>query len=210
MVELLRPGKTIGWIVPAAGEGRATRWDLVAVRHRGTLVSIDSRIANRLVGRTLARHPGASAGLAPWRSEVRVGRHRFDFGRSRREGGPPVALLEVKSSNWRIGRTAFFPDAPTVRGAAHVRALARAAREGADAKVLFVVQRADVQEFAVHRGRDPDLADACADALRAGVHFAARRLRVSPGGVAWGPALPVRWNSVLGTYKRAANPMSVS
>jgi sugar fermentation stimulation protein len=210
MVELLRPGRTEGWAVPVVGHPeRKTRWDLVAVRNRRTLVSIDSRIANRLVGRVLSARTAPSDPLSAWRSEVRVGRHRIDFGRVRAGEIAPLSLLEVKSSNWRIGDTAYFPDAPTVRGAAQVRALATAARAGVDARVLFAVQRSDVRSFSVHRGRDPEFADACDESRRAGVKFTARTLRVRPSGVAWGRPLPVRWNGRLGTYKGGANPSPV-
>jgi sugar fermentation stimulation protein A len=206
MVELLRPGVTEGWVVPAPAAGRRTRWDLVTVRHRRTLVSIDSRIANRLVARVLASRADPRGA---WRSEVRIGHHRFDFGIERAGAAMPEALIEVKSSNWRIGDTAYFPDAPTTRGTAHVLALARLARAGVDARVLFAVQRGDVREFAVHRGRDPALADACETARRSGVRFLARRLRVRPAGVEWGPPLPIRWTLPLGTYKREALPSPV-
>jgi sugar fermentation stimulation protein len=210
MVELLRPGATVGWVVPAIGHPeRKTRWDLVAVRHRGTLVSIDSRIANRLVRLVLTQAPAADPLSSAWRAEVRVDRHRFDFGRMRAAGPSFASLLEVKSSNWRIGDTAYFPDAPSVRGASHVRALADAARAGVDARVLFAVQRSDVRAFAVHRGRDPEFASACDAARRAGVRFSARTLVVRPTGVAWGRSLPVRWNRPRGTYKGGADPMPV-
>ena len=210
MVELLRPGRTEGWALPVAEHSaRKTRWDLVAVKNRGTLVSIDSRIANRLVGEVLAARQSPSGRGSPWRAEFRAGRHRFDFGRSGSDGITPITLLEVKSSNWRIGDTAYFPDAPTVRGAAHVRALTEATRGGVVTHVLFAVQRADVRAFSVHRGRDPDFAEACDAARRAGVRFSARALLVRPAGVAWGRALPVRWSSPRGTYKGGADPMPV-
>jgi len=209
MTELLRPGRTVGWVVPADGPERSTRWDLVAVRHRGTLVSIDSRIANRLVGQVLAARDRTDGARVPWRPEVRFGRHRFDFARPSARGRAPTALLEVKSSNWRIGDLAYFPDAPTVRGAAHLRALAVAARSGIDARVLFAVQRSDVRGFRVHRARDPDFAAAFDAARRAGVRFAARKLRVRPDGVAWGDAVPVRAVAPLGTYKDGADPSPV-
>jgi sugar fermentation stimulation protein A len=206
MVELLRPGDTDGWVVPAANTARRTGWDLVTVRHRRTLVSIDSRIANRLVARVLADRTDPR-GI--WRAEVPIGHHRFDFGLSAPGRPRPRAVIEVKSSNWRIGDTAYFPDAPTTRGTAHVLALARLARSGVDARVLFAVQRADVRAFAIHRGRDRALADVCDRARRSGVRFLARRLRVRPAGVEWGPPLPIRWTRPLGTYKGGALPSPV-
>ncbi|MCI4355149.1 MAG: DNA/RNA nuclease SfsA, partial [Thermoplasmata archaeon] len=160
MTELLRPGETVGWVVPANGPGRSTRWDLVVVRHGASLVSIDSRIANRVMARVLSVGPRDAPERGQWRAEVTHGDHRFDFARRTAVPGRPLALLEVKSSNWRIEDFAMFPDAPTTRGAAHLRALARAARSGIDARVVFVVQRSDVRAFSVHRLRDPEFARA--------------------------------------------------
>jgi sugar fermentation stimulation protein A len=206
MVELLRPGVTQGWVVRADAPGRATDFDLVAVRHRGTVVSIDSRIANRLVARTLERRrvPARTG----WRAEVTVGAHRLDFGRFGADGALRE-LLEIKSSNWRIGDTAMFPDAPSSRGAAHLQSLAQAARRGIAARVWFVVQRSDVRSFSIHRLRDPELAAAFDAARAAGVRVDARALRVRCDGVRWGPRLPVLVRGPLGTYKGGADPSPV-
>ncbi|MCI4366402.1 MAG: DNA/RNA nuclease SfsA, partial [Thermoplasmata archaeon] len=117
---------------------------------------------------------------------------RFDFGLLREPSGPPVALFEVKSANLRVGREAWFPDAPTVRGTRHVLELARAARSDIRAGVLFVVQRGDVQAVRPHHRMDPAFADACIEAADVGVHFSAVRLILRPGGASLGARLPVR------------------
>jgi len=192
MEELLIPGGTTGYIVPADRPGRSTRFDLVAVRHGRTLVSVDTRLGNRIVRAALDRSPPSGLEGGGWRAEVTFGRHRFDFARVDPPSGRPTALLEVKSSNLRVGRTAFFPDAPTVRGARHLEALARAHRAGVDGHVLFVVQRRDVDAFAPNRALDPAFARAFDRALDAGVTVRAHRLNVAPEGAVWGPAVPVR------------------
>jgi sugar fermentation stimulation protein A len=193
MEELLIPGVTEGCMVRAVPESkRKTRFDLVAVRHGRTWVSIDTRVANRLVGAALDRRaiPGLG-GPHPWRREIPVGRHRFDFGRLGPDGRL-VGLLEVKSSNLRVGTTALFPDAPTIRGTHHVQELTRQAARGVDATMLFLVQRTDVRSFAPNRYLDPDFAKAFDAARRAGVRMLAFTSRVSPGVIEWGRAIPVR------------------
>ena len=50
----------------------------------------------------------------------------------------------------------LFPDAPTTRGAKHMRSLQQAVREGHKAAVVFVIQRSDVEAFATHDAADPD------------------------------------------------------
>lgn len=192
MEELLVPGATVGYVVPAGAAGRATHWDLVAVVRSRTLVSVDSRIANRLVGRLLREAPPRGLPRGGWHAEVPWGRHRFDFARRTTARGPWTQLLEVKSSNLRVGRTALFPDAPTERGTQHLETLTRAQRAGVDAHVLFAIQRDDVAEFAPNRELDPAFARALDAAVVAGVSVRAYRLRVAPDSVTWGERVPVR------------------
>ncbi|HTT25560.1 MAG TPA: DNA/RNA nuclease SfsA, partial [Thermoplasmata archaeon] len=97
-----------------------------------------------------------------------------------------------KSANLRVGEGALFPDAPTVRGARHLRELGRAARGGTRAAVVFVVQRGDVRSVGPHRRMDPAFGMACDAAVRDGVRFTAVRLQVRPTGAALGPPVPVR------------------
>ncbi len=198
MEELLEPGRTVGWAIPAAGPGRSTHFDLVVVRHRGRSVSIDSRLANRLVRRVLDRGLLPEFGGGPWEAERPWGGSRFDFGSRSRTTGGLRALLEVKSSNLRRGRDASFPDAPTVRGTRHLEHLARAARRGLRAGVLFVVQRSDVEGFRPNGELDPEFARAFRRAVHAGVRAAAYLLEVHPWGAAWGRRIPVRTDDAEG------------
>lgn len=199
MEELLLPGLTTGWMVPAPpGRSRRTAWTLVAVRHGRSTVSIDPGLSTRLVGRALAGCglPGVPRG--PWVPEVRVGRHRMDFGLPGPTDRPWRALLEVKSSNLRVGRTAFFPDAPTERGRRHLDLLARHARGGRRSDVVFVVQRNDVDEFRPNARLDPAFAASLRRAASAGVRLHALTLRVRPGRAALGRSLPVVLREVVG------------
>jgi sugar fermentation stimulation protein A len=204
--ELLPPGGTYGHVVPAPRRGQAagasgrpprrTHWTLVNVEypaHPSTLVSIDTRAAAPLVARALAW--GLLAPLrswGQWRSEVAWGHHRFDHAVPAEGAARPQALLEVKSSNLREGDQALFPDAPTERGASHVRALADFARRGGRAALLFVVQRDDVTSVAPYGAMDPAFAHAVERARAAGVVTLARTLHVRPDGASWGDPLPVR------------------
>ena len=191
MEELLVPGSTRGYVVRAPGPTRKTAFDLVAVRHGRSLVSIDPRASNRLARAALERRWLTGAPAGPWSAEVRWGRSRLDFGR-RDPQGRLTALLEVKSSNLRVGSTALFPDAPTLRGTRHLEELVRARRAGRFAGVLFVVQRRDVRSFAPNRALDPAFARAFDRARAAGVRVWAISLRVRPGRLEWGTPLHVR------------------
>lgn len=190
MEELLVPGATEGWVAPAPGPGRKTRFDLVSVYHDGTLVSVDSRVGNRAARAALDRHWLPEFGPGPWRSEVRWGHSRLDFA-CEGDGGPPRALLEVKCSNLKVGRFALFPDAPTARGTRHLRELATAARRGIPAGVLIVVQRDDPERFRPNWALDPAFGRAFRAARSAGVVVRAQRLRVYSGRLEWDSAIPV-------------------
>ncbi len=185
------PEETEGWIVPCRDpRERKTRYDLVAVRAGRTVVSIDSRVANRLVAQALSGGDLRRFGRGPWRPEVRWGPSRWDF--VRLSGSEVSAILEVKSSNLRVGRTALFPDAPTARGTRHLRALALAQRRGLAAGLLMMIQRSDVDDFAPNGLLDPDFARAWAQARATGVRIVAHTMRVRPEGVAWGFPVPLR------------------
>jgi sugar fermentation stimulation protein len=191
MEELLVPGDTLGFAVRCAVPGRRTSWDLICVRHGPTLVSIDTRVANRVVERALRIGAISWARGRGWRSEQRWGPHRFDFARYDERTGQMRSLLEVKSSNLRVGRTAYFPDAPTERGRRHLEALAAASRRGLRADVLFAIQRSDVRAFRANRHLDPEFGKALDRARRAGVGLHAVRLRVLRDAVTLGPPVPV-------------------
>ncbi len=46
--ELLRPGTTV-WLRENSARERKTRWDLVLARHGDILVSVDTRVVNRIL-----------------------------------------------------------------------------------------------------------------------------------------------------------------
>jgi sugar fermentation stimulation protein A len=101
-------------------------------------------------------------------SEPRYDRGRFDF---RLEDNDEVTLIEVKSCTLVEDGRALFPDAPTIRGARHMRHLLEALIDGVAtrAAVIFVIQRPDATSFSPHDGNDPDFGNALRDAHDAGV-----------------------------------------
>ena len=147
------------------------------------LVSLNTTLPNRLVGRALERRALPEFdGYRLDRAEFPHGRSRFDFllhGRSTK------LVLEVKS-------VARFPDAITARGARHVRELAALAGEdGWEAAVLFVLQRGDADRIEAARAIDPGFAEALAEAKAAGVQVLGRRCTVTLEGVTLGERVVV-------------------
>lgn len=189
--DIFVPGRRI-WLRPSADPARRTKWTaLVAENPAGVgLVSLDSTLPNRLIGRAL--EAGALPELAGWRFERAEWRHggsRFDFLLSGPEGRHFV--LEVKGVNMVEDGVALFPDAPTVRGARHLRELAAlAGQDGWEAGVMFVVHRKEAGAFRAAAHIDPDFAAALEDAARAGVRVMARLCDVALDRATLGPPLP--------------------
>ena len=116
------------------------------------------------------------------RREVTWGHSRFDFALDTDERHP--TLVEVKSVTLVEGGIGRFPDAPTQRGARHVRELTRWARGGRRALVLFSVQRDDARYVCPNPVTDPELTDALAGARQAGVLVRAVQFRLHRDGAA--------------------------
>ena len=104
------------------------------------------------------------------RREVTFGDSRFDF---YIEDGERKAFLEVKGVTLESDGIALFPDAPTERGAKHLRGLEALAQQGYGAYVLFVIQMSDVKYLHPNDVTDPAFGAALRSAAAAGVQVLA-------------------------------------
>jgi sugar fermentation stimulation protein A len=189
MTELLRPG-TVGLAHLHTAGGRRTHGVLLLVRHRGRWVGMDARLPNTLFAAAVAHGMlRPFRGYHRWRAEVRIGRSRFDF---LGDGPKGRCVVETKSANLVVGATALFPDAPTARGTQHLAALARMARRGVRAAVVWFVQRDDAAVLRPFAQADPRFARAVVEAARAGVRLYAFTCRMSPRGARILRSIPVR------------------
>jgi sugar fermentation stimulation protein A len=84
-----------------------------------------------------------------------------------------TCFLEVKGVTLETDGVCAFPDAPTERGAKHLRGLTEAVREGCGAYVLFVIQMADVEYLHPNDTTDPEFGKALREAAAAGVQVLA-------------------------------------
>lgn len=167
--ELLLPGAPVQ-VRKGTGSKRKTAWDLMLVKTGDTWVSLDSRLPNYLVAQLLAEGKlPPFAGARDIKAEYVFGESRLDFAFT--DGDGQRTLVEVKSVTLVEEGLAMFPDAPTSRGARHLRELAQAVGEGYRAAVLFIVQRDDATEFAPNWRTDPAFAQALAEAEAAGVEI---------------------------------------
>jgi sugar fermentation stimulation protein A len=161
--ELLVPGCTV-YCQRSANPSRKTKFDLIAVRKGDRLINMDSQAPNKAAGEWLAA--GGLGEISELRSEVKHGDSRFDF--SFQKDGRPC-FLEVKGCTLENDGVCAFPDAPTERGAKHIRGLTAAAREGFGAYILFVIQMSDVKYIRPHDETDPEFGRALREAAANGV-----------------------------------------
>jgi len=190
LTELLQPGVRLLLAPAPLGSARRTSYTVVLVRNGQRWVSVVPALANEVLVSALARDrvPGLR-GARVLAREIRHGRSRFDLlllHRGRR------MLVEVKSATLVEDGVALFPDAPTVRGARHVRELTERVRRGGRAAIVFVVQRDDARALRPHAGNDPAFAAALEEATRAGVRVLGYACRVTRQGVVLERRIPVR------------------
>lgn len=176
--ELLLPGVTV-ILEESQNPARKTRYDLVAVYKGERLINMDSQAPNQAVGEWL-RDGGLMERVTLVKPECTFGASRFDF---YVEAGERRAFVEVKGVTLEQDGVVLFPDAPTARGAKHLRELADARAAGYEAYVLFVIQMEDCRYFTPNRATDPAFADALSAAVAAGVEVRAVTCRVAEDGM---------------------------
>lgn len=154
---------------------RKTRYDLIAVQKGPRLINMDSQAPNAAAKEWLLA--GGLGKIENLRPESRHGNSRFDFS-FRKEG--IGCFLEVKGVTLETDGVCAFPDAPTLRGAKHLRELAGLAQEGYGAYVLFVIQMSGVLYLHPNDATDPAFAAALREAAKAGVQILAMDCTVTP------------------------------
>ena len=172
--ELLIPGCTV-WCQRSDNPNRKTKYDLIAVQKGDRLINMDSQAPNKAAGEWLAS--GGLGEITDLRAEIKHGDSRYDF--SFIKDGKRC-FLEVKGCTLEQDGICAFPDAPTERGAKHIRGLTAAAREGYGAYILFVIQMSDVKYIRPHDETDPEFGRALREAAQNGVRVLAMDCAVTP------------------------------
>ena len=183
--ELLRPGCRV-WCRRADNPNRKTKYDLIAVEKGRRLINMDSQAPNAAAGEWL--RGGGLGEISELRAEVFHGGSRFDF--SFLKDGKRC-FLEVKGVTLENDGVCAFPDAPTARGARHLRDLAQAVEEGCGAYVLFVIQMADVRYLQPNDATDPNFGKALREARQAGVQILAMDCAVTEDSMTLRDPVPV-------------------
>lgn len=185
--ELLRPGATV-WCQRSGNPNRKTQFDLICVQKGGRLINMDSQAPNTAAGEWL--RGGGLGQISGLRPEFTHGDSRFDF---TFEKDGRRCFLEVKGVTLENDGVCAFPDAPTQRGAKHIRGLTQAAKEGYGAFILFVIQMADVKYIHPNDTTDPVFGQALREAAENGVQVLAVDCVVTPDTMVIGKPVEVRF-----------------
>lgn len=146
----------------ADNPNRKTKYDLISVYKQGLgWVNIDSQAPNKVVKEWLDTKDYQHV-----KSEYTYGASRLDFYMQR---GEEKYLMEVKGCTLEKDGIGYFPDAPTERGVKHLRELAKAAQEGFQCIVAFVIQMEGICEVQPNVDTHKEFGDALEEAKAAGV-----------------------------------------
>ena len=173
--ELLIPGAKVFLYVSDNPE-RSTKYDLIAVMKGDRLINMDSQVPNDVATEGLRRIPMFSD-VTEIRREFRYGNSRIDIMASDTEN---KYLIEVKGVTLEKDGIAMFPDAPTERGAKHLRELISSKEDGYVPCVLLVIQMEDVIRFEPNMVTDPMFSGTLKEAKDSGVNVLAYTCRVTP------------------------------
>ncbi len=187
MCELMVPGTRV-YLLEKKSLSRKTDYDMILVQYGATLISIDSRLPNKLLAESI--HVSTLKefhGYKIERMEPIFGDSRFDLLLCR---GEDRIIVEAKSCTLVKDRKALFPDAPTKRGARHMNTLVNVRGNGR-AAVIFVIQREDASEFKPNRGTDPVFTNALIRAVENGVEVYAYRSKISLESIILTERVPV-------------------
>ena len=184
--ELLPVGAEV-WCQESSNPNRKTKYDLITVRKGQRLINMDSQAPNAAVKEWLLA--GGLGQIENLKAEAKQGDSRFDFAFTK-DGVP--CFLEVKGVTLETDGVCAFPDAPTERGAKHLRGLTELAGEGYGAYVLFVIQMADVEYLHPNDATDPNFGKALREAAANGVQVLAVDCDVTPDSMMIRKAVEVR------------------
>ncbi len=181
--EILIPGCKV-LLREESNPTRKTPYDLIAGYKDGILINIDSHIPNKVVEEAL----GARA-IEPLKDYNIIFREKF-FQSSRFDFKlvmepyinselPKEYFLEIKGVTYEDKGIARFPDAPTIRGARHLRELVEAKSQGYGAGVLFLIQMNKIDIFSPHDERDPSFGETLRYAASEGIDIFAYNCEVT-------------------------------
>lgn len=187
--ELLLPEREV-YLEIADNPNRKTKYSLIAVNRDGNLVNVDSQAQNIAAFEAIQSGKIKEIGKPEFlKKEVTFQSSRFDL---YFEDGDTKGFIEVKGVTLSKDGVAMFPDAPTSRGAKHIKELEKAVQAGYRALVLFIVQMKGNHVFTPNWEMDPAFSESLVQAAKAGVEVLAYDCQVQPDGFTVDRPLPVQ------------------
>lgn len=157
------------WLKPSDNPNRKTKFSLHFVENKGVLVSLFSQEANKIVYDAIV--DGKIMELSGYdyhQREKTVDNSRIDIYLANEDDD---CYVEVKGVTLIIDGEARFPDAPTERGAKHLKELIKLKKEGKRCVVFFLIQHPIGKFFRPNWDNDPVFSQTLNDAYDEGVEI---------------------------------------
>ena len=158
------------WLKPSDNPNRKTKFSLHFVENKGVLVSLYSQQANSIVYDAVVDGKiNELSGYDYHQREKTVDNSRIDIYLENSNGDS--CFVEVKGVTLIIDGEARFPDAPTERGAKHLRELIKLKKEGNRCCVFFLIQHPAGEFFRPNWENDPIFSQTLNEAYAEGVEI---------------------------------------
>lgn len=198
--ELLRPGARV-YVQKSDNPERKTQWDLIGVEKGRRMINMDSQIPNKAVKEWIEAG-NLFDDITLIRPETTYGKSRFDL---YVEAGDRKIFIEVKGVTLEEDGVVRFPDAPSTRAVKHVDELCKAAAEGYEAYVFFVIQMEKVRYFTPNMDTQPEFGEALQRAKEKGVRILAYDCKVNGDQIRINKEVPVVLTNPI--LKEMAEPL---
>ena len=160
----------IVWLKPSDNPNRKTKFSLHFVENKGVLVSLYSQQANSIVYDAVVEGKIKELlGYNHHQREKSVDNSRIDIYLENSNG--ESCFVEVKGVTLIIDGEARFPDAPTERGAKHLKELIKLKKEGNRCCVFFLIQHPAGEFFRPNWENDPIFSQTLNEAYAEGVEI---------------------------------------
>lgn len=176
--ELIYPGAEV-YVASKGNANRKTKYEAVLAKYGNIFVSINAHLANDLFLENIEKMPFTAKEI---KREFTFLDSRFDFLINNE------ILIEVKSCTLVKNSVGLFPDAPTIRGAKHLKTLLQwPGKKG----LVFVIQREDAKYMSANFEMDEDFGRNYLDVLKKADYILAFTTKVSPEGIFFKEFVPI-------------------
>ena len=157
------------WLEPSNNPNRKTKFSLHFVENKGVLVSLYSQQANSIVYDAIINGKIKElSGYDYHQREKTVDNSRIDIYLANEN---EECYVEVKGVTLIVDGEARFPDAPTERGAKHLKELIKLKKDGNRCAVFFLIQHPAGKFFRPNWQNDPVFSQTLNEAYDEGVEI---------------------------------------